>query len=553
MSNRLFHIMLTLVVIFGMAGVTWYKSQSPYDNVLMKRPGIGEAKSFVSHSSLSYGVAAAHPLAANVGMDVLENGGNAVDAAIAVSYVLGTVEMHGSGVGGGGTMLVHPGKHGEPVVYDYREIAPMSGQKPEKGVGVPGFVMGMERVHQDFGSQPLAKLIEPAVRLAEEGYHADWIDRQRLNNAAYRMPIRQLPHLYPDGAPVEEGELIRQEELAQTYRKIQQHGANVFYRGEIAKRIVQNVDGLTMNDFARYQVLKKKPLRGSFAGYEVLAPPAPSGGTMFIQSLQMAEALKIEDTRNDPATFHHLMGEINRRAYKHRLKTVGDPKFVQVDEQTWTDPAYARELAKDISPDRLLNEKLELDSEADREDHDNTTHFVVVDKNGMMVSVTNTVSHFFGSGIYVDGFFLNNQLKNFSLSASSPNRIQGGKRPYSYTTPAIFAKDKKPVLGIGSAGGRRIPAMVNQVVIRHLLFGQPLEQAMAAPRSVGEIGKNTITVEEKMDLKAQQALRQRGYRVDTSHGPLYFGGIQTLKIDYRSKKITGGADPRRSGVWRTGW
>ncbi|PTM58287.1 gamma-glutamyltransferase [Desmospora activa] len=545
MSTRVLNIILSVIVIVGMTGVyvneSFGKKQEPDSRSLSVSTG----------KQRNYGVATAHPLATEVGTRVLAEGGNAVDAAIAVSYALGVVEPHGSGIGGGGTMLVHPGNGKEPVVYDYREIAPYNGQMPPLGIGIPGFVKGMETVYQDYGSMEMKELIQPSIDLAANGVELTSIDESRIERSAFRMQMSEVSHMYPEGQPLRKGDILVQEELAQTLEMIQTEGSSAFYEGPIAQEMIRKVPQFTLDDFQRYEVLKKKPVKGEFAGFDVYAPPAPSGGIMLIQMLQMAETLQVEATKDKPSDFVHLTGELYKRSYRDRLRKIGDPAFVDVPEQEMTAKEYTQKLASDIKMDKASEEYREnLDSEADLEDHDNTTHFVIIDKDGMMVSGTNTVSGYFGSGVYVKGFFMNNQLKNFSLTPQFPNYPQPGKRPYSYTTPAILVKDGEAMIGIGSAGGRRIPAMVSQVLIRHLKYGESLEDAMKNPRSYVEIEDDTVAMEREFPESVRAELQQRGYPETATTSALYFGGIQTMRLDLNSGTIEGSADPRRDGTWR---
>lgn len=541
MGNKVWIALLSVIVIIGMVGVYQFGAMQGKKDVLEQEAERGK----------KYGVAAAHPLAVDVGMDILEQGGNAVDAAVAVSYALGVVEPFGSGIGGGGTMLIYPAGGQKPVVIDYREMAPSSGYIPESGVGVPGMVKGMELAHNEFGSMPMAKLIEPSIQLAEEGFEVTPLLTRRLEAARGRLPVGDLPHFFPDGEPVQPGQLLQQKELARTLRAIQKKGSDAFYKGEIARDIVRAVGGIRASDLKAYKPEEKEPVRGTFAGYEVVSAAPPSGGVMLIQSLQMAEHMHVDQTRELSADFIHLVGEINKRAYQERMEKMGDPRFVQVPVEEMVSEEHTRRMASDIDMDKLSDKYKEaVDSLADREDHDNTTHFVIVDGEGNMVSVTNTLSNFFGSGVYVDGFFLNNQLKNFSFRNDSPNRAQPGKRPISYTAPTILAKDGEPIIGIGSAGGRRIPPMLTEVLIRMLKYHEPIQTAINEPRFLVE--GNEVFVEKDLPEDVKRELRRRGYTVTVKGISLFYGGIQGLVIDKENQRIDGGADPRRDGAWKAG-
>jgi gamma-glutamyltranspeptidase/glutathione hydrolase len=545
MKVKTLNILLTIIVVAGMTGVYLY------EGLVKPATSAQDLKEYtIEGGNPGYSVASAHPIATNVGMDILAQGGNAVDAAVAISYALGVVEPHGSGIGGGGTMVVHPGSGQEPVIYDYRDIAPYNGMMSPLGIGIPGFVKGMEAVHADYGSMDMKELIEPSIQIATEGHELTFIDESRIERSAFRMPLNELPHMYPDGVGLQRGEVLVQNELAQTLEMIQEQGSAAVYEGPIAQEIVQKVPQITLNDLKRYEVLKKPALKGEFNGYNIYTTGAPSGGIMLIQMLQMAEALKVEATKEKPADFIHLTGEVYKRSYRDRLRKIGDPAFVEVPEAELVSKEYSLQLASDINMSQLSDDyKDELDSEADLEDHDNTTHIVVIDRDGMMVSATNTVSGYFGSGVYVKGFFMNNQLKNFSINPEFPNRPQPGKRPFSYTAPAILEKEGEALIGIGSAGGRRIPAMMSQVLIRHMKFGMSISDAMKAPRSYVEITDDSVAMEREIPDAVRQELLNRGYSEAANSSPIYFGGTQMLRLDLKTGKIDGEADTRRDGTW----
>ncbi|RNA67598.1 gamma-glutamyltransferase [Alteribacter keqinensis] len=497
----------------------------------------------------SYGVTSDSEIATEVGMKVLEQGGNAVDAAVAVSYALGVAEPHGSGIGGGGTMLIHPQKGSDhsPVVYDYRETAPSSKSVPESGTGVPGFVAGMNRVHDDFGTMKMEQLIEPSIYFAKNGIVVSETMHQHLEEAKNRMP--NLGHMYPDGDPIEAGEILIQKQLADTLTRIQQDGPSAFYSGDISESINEKESKIDKDDLESYKVEVKKPIEGEFGDYDVLAPPPPSGGIMLLQNLKMAEMLKAKETKEKPLDFTMLMGMINRASYKDRLENVGDPEFNKVPVKKMLSEDNLRNLTSDIGDGTKLSDEYlaELDSDADLEDHENTTHFVVVDHDGMMVSVTNTLSKSFGSGIYVDGFFLNNQLKNFSNNENSPNSPEPGKRPFSYTTPTILAKNGKPVIGIGASGGRRITSMVTQELVKMIKFNEPVQESVEQPRSFLEFNENALHVES--DYVFLEDPEKRGININNTDSTTNFGNVQGLVIDHENNKIYGASDPRRNGSW----
>src|SRR5690625_1691768 len=242
----------------------------------------------------------------------------------------------------------------------------------------------------------------------------------------------------------------------------------------------------------------------------------------------------------------HLIGEISKRSYDDRIKHVRDPHFTETesnDELTSTD--YTNEMADSISLDQLSEDYQVNDSISDEEDHDNTTHFVIIDQDGTMVSATHTLGNFFGSGDNVGGFFMNNQMENFSTSDQSLNSIEHGKKPRSFTSPTIMTNGDKTI-GIGSPGGKRIPMVMTEVLVRHLLFDESLEDAIEAKRFY--IEDNDIFTETELDTDVQSGLRARGYEIYRKNDIDFYGGIQALVIDKKENVIYGGADSRRSGI-----
>jgi gamma-glutamyltranspeptidase / glutathione hydrolase len=495
----------------------------------------------------SFGVSASHPVAVDVGMQVLEAGGNAVDAAVAVAFALGVAEPFGSGIGGGGAMLVQA-PDAEPRYFDYREIAPTSGEPPTSDIGVPGFVAGMAHVNDELGTVELAELIEFAARIAEDGFTVDAYLHERTRDAGHRMPIHLLPRLFPDGQALPTGETLRQPEYAEALRLIQSEGPEVMYEGQLAEAIVEAVSGLEMEDFAAYEVVEVEPSRGTFAGFELLSGGAPVAGPAVIQLLQIAEALGVAELDLQEADGFHVMAQAWRLANADRVDHVGDPTIEDVDLDELLAVDRSSQLAGTIPMDGFV--PIDEDGEQASLETD-TTHVVVVDRDGTMVSMTNTLSNFFGSGLPVSGFFLNDQLKNFSAEPDSINFPAPLKRPRSFITPTIVLEDGKPVLGIGTPGGRRIPNIMAQVLVRWAAHGEGLEAAVLAPRF--HLERQTLEVEESPGNGVAGELTSRGYEVTTFVPTTeYYGGVQALIVDWDSRTIDGVEDTRREGTWDAG-
>ncbi|PFG15075.1 gamma-glutamyltransferase [Bacillus sp. es.036] len=549
MESKKFIILLSVIFLVGMGAFFKFYGLPPENLPFSTAPNFDLEDGKPIESSEGYGVSASHPLAVKAGMEVMKNGGNAVDAAIAVSYVLGVVEPYGSGIGGGGEMLIYP-KDNEPITYMYRENAPLNGNMPSGYSGVPGLIQGMESLHEDYGTVDMKQLITPAIEIAEDGFEVDEALYDRLKGAQYRMPTSDIPHFYPKGKPINPGVTLKQKELAETLRKLSNKGSDSFYEGELGENFLEATDEIKSEDLQSYSVLKQEPVKGEFAGYDVYSAPAPLAGITLIQSLQMAELMNIEETVDEPADFIHIVGEITKRSYNDRIDNIADPAFEDIQTEKLTSMEYSSELAEDISMEHLSDEYEVNDSPADEEDHDNTTHFVVIDKEGTMVSATHTLSNFFGSGKYVDGYFVNNQLKNFSESSDSPNKIEPGKSPRSFTAPTILSKDGKPVIGIGTPGGKRIPMMIAEVLIRNLTFKESIEDAIQQPRFYVEDEKIQLESEEEYPEEVVDELEDRGYEVEYYDAGQYYGGVQSLIVNYEENMLYGGADQRRLGAWQ---
>lgn len=542
MENKGLFITLFIIVVVGVGIVYYSQGKFESDEVDYEVETTDPIE-----TTNGYGVSSTHPLAVQVGMEVMENGGNAVDAAVAVTYTLGVVEPYGSGIGGGGEMLVLPSGEETPKSYNYKEIAPPSGGDPQYNFAIPGTVKGMEAIHEDYGTTDIAELIDPAVQYAEEGFKTDKHLTDRLQGAAYRMNMSQLQNFYPEGQPVGPNQTLKQPELAETLRKIQEQGSSVLYSGEIAEQIAAEVNGVEVSDFGEYEVVENEPVQGEFAGFDVFASPPPLAGPTTIQSLQMAEMLDIESSQGTSSDFIHLIGEISKRTYDDRLSEIADPEFHNIETDKIMTKEYSEEMASTISMDKLSENYEVDDSIADIEDDDNTTHFVIVDKDGMVVTATHSLSNFFGSGKNVAGIFLNDTMRNFSMNGLKPNDKEPGKRPRSFTSPMILTNDEKKI-GIGTPGGKRIPQVLTQVLTRNILFNEPIEEAIASPRFY--IEDDNIFVEEDFDPAVRQELEERGYTVYLEDSAFYYGGVQALVVDEVNNTMYGGKDDRRDGAWQ---
>jgi gamma-glutamyltranspeptidase / glutathione hydrolase len=546
-----------------------------------------------------YGVSAVHPLAVEAGMKVLNQGGNAAEAAIAVSFVLNVVEPYGSGIGGGGQMIVHEPDEGA-ITYDYREAAPISGARPQRGIAVPGFVKGMEAVYEDYGDEmEWSALLEDAVTHSEEGIQVGRIFSEQLQNSRrFIQSGNENPEIYnmfyPEDRPLQINDTLVQEELAATLKELQENGPEAFYEGEIADSLTSRL-GFEPGDLAAYEVGKRPAPKGNFKGQTLYAGSSPTSGIIVIQALKMLEQLEsnleevlkeeyalsggdwpnflkgnvpesLEEIVNDPQyedIYIHLVNKIVNRVYTDRVYTLGDPAFEDVEQEKLTSTDYVEELFQEefSSGEETLTSSADLyTAPGEKEDNRNTTHFVIVDKDGMMVSTTNSLGKFFGSGLYVDGFFLNHQMNNFDTAEDAMNSYEPGKRPRSFVSPMIFESDGRAVLGIGSPGGKRIPAMLIQTLIQYEYginedTGEQLTLQEAISRNRFYTADNVVHVENLIEQAPIARLRDiKGYSVIEHDSPVFYGGIQGLGIRMNGDvlQMYGGGDPRRLGTWQIG-
>ena len=515
-----------------------------------------------------YGVAAGHPLAVDAGMAVLDDGGNAVDAAIATAFSMAVVEPLSSGPGGGGATLVvaapgstAPGHPAEPVAYDYREVVQSSGEVPDSGTGVPGFVAGLELLHAEHGQLPWDQLLEPALTQAQDGVPVSWWVAQELRSDRGRAATGSLAQFTTDdGTPLAEGDLLVQPELAATLGTLAEDPQD-FYRGDLADQLF-DVDGIDAEALAGYEVDVRTPPRGAVGDYEVLAAAPALSGVALIQLLQVAEAAGLADA--DPGSAAAL--DILARSWlvaDDSIETVlGDPNFtdVPVDELTDADRNARLADSQDVGeagPPGPAHGSPAPGIPAGRPAAGNTTHLSVVDADGLAVSMTHTITNFWGSGQEVGGFFVNDHLIRFgSTGRTEANEPGPGRRPVSYMAPAVLLDDQqRPVLVLGSPGGKRIPDIEAAVISRWALHDQDLQDAVDAPRTHLVDGELRV---EDLPTETTEELTGRGYAVTPV--PLswsLFGSVQALELDHKEGRLIGAVDGRRTGDWdsasRTGY
>ena len=536
-------------------------------------------------------VATAHPLATEVALAMLAKGGNAVDAAVAAAFAIGVVEPDGSGLGGGGGMLVFQASTKTGVYINYYGRA---GQRLEgfpydadqdrqsaKAALVPGTVAGLLRALEDHGSLPLATLLEPAIRYAEEGFAIDaTLAKIILDNFGLLERDSVTASVYLDeGFPRPEGDMLIQKDLASTLRAIAEQGRAGFYEGKVAESIVRDVNNhgglFTLEDFRDYREIATKPVAGTYRGYDVLSAAIPQSGASIIEALNILENVPLADLGHPSKSVEslHLIAEALRRTYADRSAFVADPLFEDVPLKGLTSKAYALERFLDINMQRATPPKYrdtkagdpsryekESDSrnaadqdvrdfalgEADRGGH--TTHLVVVDTSGTMVSLTQTLGTFFGSGLTTAGVLMNNARSNFNRT-TRVNSPKANKQPRSSIAPTILVKNGLPVLALGSPGSARIVSTIVQLITNIVDFGMDAAAANDAPRFFCQKFEDYLYIENRIGEDIRDGLRAKGHTLEVyGDYDLFFGGAQIILFDPSGRTYQASADPRRGGA-----
>lgn len=483
------------------------------------------------------GVSAGHPAAVAAGSAILEAGGNAVDAAVAASFAVSVVEPFASGIGGGGATLV-AGPDVDPVAYDYREQVAQDGRIPDSGTGVPGHVAGMAALHADYGQLEWSEVLQPAIDLAEDGFAVSEFLALRMRSDFGPAAVAGSATFSSSGGPLAAGETLVQPALAASLRTIADDGAESFYTGSIADALT-GVDGLDAGTLADYEVVEGDPVAGEFAGHEVLSAAPALPGVSLVQMLQVAEAAGIADVEPGSADYVETLSRAWLVGNETASTVLGDPRFVDVPVDDLTDPGANAGRVEQAATDVVV------DPDAPPVEAGNTTHLTVVDDDGLVVSMTNTITSFWGSGQEVGGFFLNDQLSRFASYPSPANSPEPGRRSVSWAAPTlVLDADGAPVLGIGSPGGLQIPSILANVLVRYLVHGQPLADAVDAPRFI--LTDGVLTAEESLSGEAAAGVGALGWEVRrVTREQAVFGSVQALAIDPETGAVTGAVDPRR--------
>ena len=521
------------------------------------------------------------PHATKAAFEVLQKGGNAVDAAIAAQWVLNVVEPQSSGIGGGGFFLYYDASAKRIYAFDGREKAPEeshpemfldeSGKpcqyKPDcitggRPVGVPGVLKLLQHVHERFGSKKFSfgELFDPGIKLAEEGFPisrrlAGFIESQKDRLKLFEASKKTLLDSF--GRPLIAGSILKQPDLAATFRLIRKQGIAAFYEGEIAEDIVDAVrkapvhrGNMKRTDLMYYEVKERDPIPGTYRGYDFfsMSPPS-SGGTTLMEALNILEIYPMT-SKARTADGVHIFSEAQKLAFQDRNESLGDPDFVKVPVEKLISKKFAADRAQSIHMDSVIP-----DSETPVKtptDASNTTHISIVDEQGNMAAFTSTVEDIFGSALMVPGrgFFLNNELTDFDMEPKNArgklkaNAPEGEKRPRSSMTPTFVFKQGKPVLVLGSPGGSKIIGIVLNIIVNVLDFGMNIEPAVAAPRVINRAGSMEMEPIAYDSFELRHELERRGHSILKVEA---FGNAQVIYINPDSGVMTGVSDPRGEG------
>jgi gamma-glutamyltranspeptidase / glutathione hydrolase len=532
-------------------------------------------------------VVAEEALATKVGVEVLKRGGNAVDAAVAVGFALAVTLPRAGNLGGGGFMLVRLAQGGKIIAIDYRETAPAGIQAdsfldargeadPKKSreqglaVGVPGTVAGLALAQRQYGSGKftLAELIAPAIQLAREGFP---IDADLADSLAKAKPLlarwstTSAIFLHADGAPLREGELLLQPDLADSLEEIARAGPQAFYRGRIADQIAMSVQAaggtMTRDDLARYRAAERAPVAGNYRGYDIFSMSPPSaGGVHLIQILNILEGYDLSVLGPGSLQGAHLMVEAMKIAYADRARFLGDPDFVRVPVAGLLSTAYAAELRKLIQPEKALRAGDLTANNPIPYEGDHTTHYSIVDRDGNAVANTYTLNLHYGLGLVADGtgILLNNELDDFAAKPGAPNAfglVGGsanapgpGKKPLSSMAPTIVLKNGKLFLVTGSPGGSRIITTLVNLLVNVIDYRMNIAEATSAPRIHHQWLPDEVRVEPGVRSDVVDVLEVRGNRVVRGEP---WGSANSILVT--KDGLLGAADPRSAGALAAGF
>lgn len=566
------------VISFIMLGAITSHAQTPQATQnLAPEQGYGLTNQQLVHAN-EFMIASANPLATQAGYDILEKGGSAIDAMIAVQTTLSLVEPQSSGLGGGAFVVYWDNATKTLTTFDGRETAPravnenlfMQDGKPMqfhdavvggRSVGVPAIPMLMHALHARYGRLAWHTLFDTPIRLATDGFI---VSPRMANSIASNQQVLSkhkstADYFLPNGNPLQAGELLKNPEYAQTVQTLATEGFSPFYYGKYARDIVHAVNAsdnkgtLTMNDFATYSVIARHPVCGNYRQYQICGMDAPSsGGIALGQIMGILNQFSPQELQPDQLNTFRILGDASRLAFADREQYVADPKFSKVPTQKMLASDYLSERANLIKgTNKALNEVKagELYTQyapAPSMELPSTSHISIVDKYGNVLSMTTSIENAFGSTLMVNGYLLNNELTDFSFEPTKDgkpvaNRVEGGKRPRSSMAPTIVLKDGKPYMAVGSPGGSRIIGYVAKTLVAHIDWGMNIQEAIDYPNVLNRFG--TYELEQNSSaVQLNQSLISLGYKTNIRD---LNSGVQGIIITEHD--LQGGADPRREG------
>ena len=557
-----------LLLLLSFEGLSQTRTQTTLDYQNRIHPEISSSFMVVSQNS--------H--ATEAGYEILKKGGNAVDASVAVGFALAVTLPRAGNLGGGGFVLIYDKEKDDVTSIDYRSAAPKSATSDlfvqDDSVvrfghlvnAVPGSVAGLLKAHQDHGTMPLADLLMPAIRLARDGFEVthdlnyvlEWGKESMLSNEASYNKFYST-----NKDPIEIKSTFKQPNLAKSLFMISKKGADVFYRGEIAKWISEeslaNGGLITLEDMASYEAKYREPIVTSYRGYKIISmAPAASGGLVLLQTLNILENFDLKDSGHNSAKTIHILSEAMQRAYADRAEYHGDPDFYDVPIKQLLSKQYSKDLSDQISGMRTPDGQIYEGDLKKYDESPDTTHFSIIDSKGNAVSNTYTLGSSFGSGVTIKkgGFLMNNQMRNFShfygrddmqYGTSEANKLEPGKRMISTQTPTlVFEPNGDLFMILGSPGGGRIPNIITQVISNVIDHEMSFTEAMIAPR-INQRLEGNLQLETGFSPDTISLLIDRGHKVESSNT---MGSVQAIFLDQGN--IFGVADTRRPGALAKG-
>lgn len=520
-----------------------------------------------------------------IGARILRDGGNAVDAIVAMQFALSVTEPFNTGLGASGFLLVYNQEAGTTRVINGHSKAPRNMSPDmcldEKGdlipfpkrtlnanfIGIPGILKAMEKAITTYGTIPMEQLIEPAIQLADQGIKVNWLWEKALEMYGDRVGKTARSLFYPNGIPLVKGEIVKNKELAYALKVIQERGIDAFYHGEIGEAVIKLIHEakgcMTIEDLRNYEAEIQKPIVGDYRDFQLATPSPPNGaGVSLLQLLKILEEVKIEQYDKNSWEKHFLLAEAMRIVFSDKLTYMGDPDFFNIPVDGLLHPEYIAERVKLIHFDRM-NQGVDFGNPWKYEENENsfhqelqggeTTHFTAVDRWGNIAACTSSLEHYFGSGIMVPGygFLLNNDLTDFYPTEESLNDLQANKYPVSTKCPTIIFHKGKPIMTLGSPGGPTIVASVAQVIINVLDYKMDLKAAIELPRIYNSTAPKVLC-DDRLSGKVKDKLKSLGFEILNTD--IAIGNVQAVLLNHEKNMMYGAADSSRPGaaigVWK---